>query len=128
MAVNPDSIVFDVLDIVVVRDLVKIFDDGIRMTDEIRKTERLVWWHKKIRRKTPAPFEYMRNSGWVLTFHVSGSMGGRIDHATLSPIASQKKRYGVDKSPLGAFKATRQSTQVPQGPGSIKSVRGRYGK
>jgi len=38
----------------------------------------------------------------------------------------KKKRYGVDKSPLGAFKATRQSTQVPQSPGSTKSVRRRY--
>jgi hypothetical protein len=36
-----------------------------------------------------------------------------------------KKRYGVDKSPLGAFKATRQITQVPHGRGSIESVQGR---
>ena len=37
----------------------------------------------------------------------------------------EQEAAGVDKSPLGAFKATRQITQVPQGPGSSKSVRGR---
>ena len=34
--------------------------------------------------------------------------------AVLSPIASKMKRYGVDKSPVGAFKATRQNSQIPQ--------------
>ena len=41
-------------------------------------------------------------------------------HAALSPTAfwsSKTKRYGVDNSHLGAFKATRQSTQIPQSPG-----------
>jgi len=40
-------------------------------------------------------------------------------HAALSPTAfwsSKTKRYGVDNSHLGAFKATRQSTQIPQSP------------
>ena len=39
-------------------------------------------------------------------------------NAALSPTASRfsEKRYGVDNSHLGAFKATRQSTQIPQSP------------
>ena len=53
----------------------------------------------------------------------SSNQSGAL-HAALSPTASKRKRYGVDKSPLGAFKATRQITQVPQDPGSIESARG----
>ena len=35
-----------------------------------------------------------------------------------------KKRYGVDNSHLGAFKATRHSTQIPQGPGYSRAFAG----
>ena len=33
----------------------------------------------------------------------------------------ETKRYGVDNSPVGAFKATRQNSQIPQGPGSLRA-------
>ena len=44
-------------------------------------------------------------------------------HATLSPTASYLKRYGVDKTSPGAFKATRQSTQIPQSPGYLRALK-----
>ena len=39
----------------------------------------------------------------------------------LGSVRFRMKRYGVDKSPLGAFKATRQITQVPQAQGSSRA-------
>ena len=36
----------------------------------------------------------------------------------------QMKRYGVDNSHLGAFKATRQITQIPQSPGYSRALEG----
>ena len=38
---------------------------------------------------------------------------GRIKRNVIA-ILFEMKRYGVDKSPVGAFKATRQNSQIPQ--------------
>ena len=48
------------------------------------------------------------------------SIGGRITRSVIAD-CFVSKRYGVDKSPLGAFKAARQITQVPQDPGSFRA-------
>ena len=50
----------------------------------------------------------------------SKQLGWRITRSVITD-CFVTKLYGVDKSPLGAFKATRQITQVPQDPGSFRA-------
>lgn len=47
----------------------------------------------------------------------TGSNDGVL-YAVQSSWLPYKKQYGEDKTPLDAFKAIRQNTQVLQGPGS----------
>ena len=57
---------------------------------------------------------------WYCRFSVAAYNGVRITRSVIAD-CFEMKRYGVDKSPLGAFKATRQITQVPQDPGSFRA-------